>query len=60
MLRLIELVDDVPRQQILHPVDWMIGNALENILQIALRIDVIQLTSFNEAIGDGCALTTGV
>lgn len=44
----------------LQAIDRMIGNALENVLQIALRIDVIQLTSFNEAIGDRCALTTGV
>jgi len=38
----------------------MIGDALENVLQIALRIDVIQLTCLNNAVGDRCALTAGV
>ena len=42
--RLIQLIGNIPRQQFLNAVDWMLGNALKNVLQIALRIDVIELT----------------
>ncbi len=60
LIRLIEFVYDIPRQQFIHAIDWMVGDALENVLQIAVRVDVIQLTCFNQTIGDRCALTTGV
>jgi hypothetical protein len=35
----------IPRQQISHTVDGMIGNRLEHVVQIALRVNAIELTS---------------
>ena len=38
---LLQLLDQIPRQQLLDAVDRMIGDALEDIVQVTLRIDVI-------------------
>jgi hypothetical protein len=38
---LLQLLGKIPRQQLLDAIDWMIGDAREDIVQVALRIDVI-------------------
>jgi hypothetical protein len=38
---LLQLIDEIPRQQLLDAIDRMIGDALENIVQVTLWIDVI-------------------
>ena len=38
---LLQLLDQIPRQQLLDAIDRMIGDPLENIVQVTLRIDVI-------------------
>jgi hypothetical protein len=38
---LLQLLGKIPRQQLLDAIDWMIGDALEDIVQVVLRIDVI-------------------
>jgi hypothetical protein len=40
---LAELVGHVPRQQFLDPVDRVLSDALQNVFEVALRIDVIEL-----------------
>ena len=39
--RLLQLIDKIPRQQLFDAIDRMIGDALEDIVQVTLRIDVI-------------------
>jgi len=38
---LLQLIDQIPGQQLLDTIDRMIGDALENVVQVSLRIDVI-------------------
>jgi hypothetical protein len=38
---LLQLIDQIPEQQLLDTIDRMIGDALENVVQVSLRIDVI-------------------
>jgi hypothetical protein len=38
---LLQLTTKIPRQQLLDAIDRMIGDALEDIMQVTLRIDVI-------------------
>ena len=38
---LLQLLDQIPRQQLLDAIDRMIGDPLEDIVQVTLRIDVI-------------------
>jgi hypothetical protein len=35
------LIEKIPRQQLLNAIDRMISDSLEDIVQVALRIDVI-------------------
>jgi len=42
---LVELVEHIPGQEILDAIDRMVGDPLEYVVQIALRIDVIELTA---------------
>jgi hypothetical protein len=37
----LQLLDQIPRQQLLNAIDRMIGDPLEDIVQVTLRIDVI-------------------
>jgi len=39
--RLLQLIDKIPRQQLLDAIDRMLGDTLEDIVQVTLRIDVI-------------------
>jgi len=57
---LVELVKYVPGQQVFDAVDRMIGNPLQNVMQIPLRINVIEFATFDKGIDDRRALTTGV
>ena len=38
---LLQLTTKIPLQQLLDAIDRMIGDALEDIVQVTLRIDVI-------------------
>jgi len=38
---LLQLIGKIPRQQLLDAIDRMVGDALEDIVQVALRIDVV-------------------
>jgi hypothetical protein len=38
---LLQLIDQIPRQQLLDAIDRMIGDAFEHIVQVALWIDVV-------------------
>jgi hypothetical protein len=38
---LLKLIEKIPRQQLLNAIDRMISDSLEDIVQVALRIDVI-------------------
>ena len=38
---LLQLLDQIPRQQLLNAIDRMIGDAFEHIVQVALWIDVV-------------------
>jgi len=42
---LIQLIDHIPRQQLIDAVDRMIRDALEDVMEITLRVDVIEFTS---------------
>src|SRR5882672_9375429 len=57
---LIQLIGHIPRQQLLDAIDRMIGDALEYVVQIALRVDVIKFATFHETINDRRTLTAGV
>jgi hypothetical protein len=37
----LQLIDQIPRQQLLDAIDRMIGDAFEHIVQVALWIDVV-------------------
>jgi hypothetical protein len=39
---LIQLADYIPRQQLLDAIDRIVGDALEYVMKIALRVDVIE------------------
>jgi hypothetical protein len=43
--RLVEFVEYVPGQEVFDAVDRMIGNPLQNVMQITLRIDFIQFAT---------------
>ena len=38
---LLQLLDQIPRQQLLDAIDRVIGDPFEDIVQVTLRIDVI-------------------
>ena len=57
---LLQLIDKIPRQQLLDAIDRMIGDALEDIVQIALWIDVIEFAGLDQAINDRRTITAGV
>jgi len=38
---LVEFVDYIPGEEVLDAIDRMVGDSLEYVVQIALRIDVI-------------------
>ncbi len=57
---LIQLIDHIPRQQFLDAIDRMIGDALEDVMKIPLRVDVIEFATFHETINDRRALTAAV
>jgi hypothetical protein len=42
---LIQLIYHVPGQQLLDAIDRMIGNALEYVMKVPLRIDVVEFAS---------------
>jgi hypothetical protein len=51
-LGLSELIDDVPRQELLDAMDPMIADVLEHVLEVALRINAIEFATFDESIND--------
>jgi hypothetical protein len=42
---LVDFVDNVPGQEILDAIDRMVGDPFEHVVQVALRIDVIELAA---------------
>jgi hypothetical protein len=50
----------IPRQQFLDAIHRMIGDVLEYLVLVAMRVDVIKFATFRETINDCCALTTSV
>jgi hypothetical protein len=42
---LVEFVEYIPGQELLDAIDRMVGDPLEYVVQIALRIDVVELAS---------------
>ena len=48
----------VPRQQLINPVDLVVGNTNEDIRQLSLRIQVVELCGFHEGVNDGSGLAT--
>jgi hypothetical protein len=57
---LIQLIDHIPRQQLVDATDRMIGDAHEYAMQIALRVDVVEFAGFHETVNDRRALTAAV
>jgi hypothetical protein len=43
--RLIQVAGDIPRQQLLDAIDRMIGDALEDVMEVPLRVDVVEFAS---------------
>jgi hypothetical protein len=42
---LVEFVDYIPGEKILDAIDRIVGDSLEHVVQITLRIDVTELTA---------------
>ena len=51
---------DVPRQQLGHTIDRMIGDTLEHVAQIGLGIEAVQLCGFDQTVDCRCALAAGI
>jgi hypothetical protein len=43
--RVVQPCGDVPRQQFVDAVDWMLGDALEDMPQIQVRVNVVEAAS---------------
>ena len=51
---------DVPRQELMHPLDRMRGDALYHIAQIRLGVEAVQLCATDQAVDRSCALTASI
>ena len=51
---------DVPRQELIDPIDRMFGDALEHVAQIRLRVDVVQLRGADERVDRSGACSASV
>jgi hypothetical protein len=52
------LLSVTPKQQLIDPVDLVIGNAGKGIGEPGLRIDAVELRAFDEAVGDRVGFAT--
>ena len=50
----------VPRQQLVEPVRWVIGDAGQHIGEPGLRVDIVHLRCGNEAVHDGGAFAATI
>ena len=50
----------MPGQQLVDPIDRMLGDALDDVAQISLWIEVIELGRANQAVDGRGALATGI
>ena len=41
---------DIPRQEFINPIDRVISDALQNMLQVGLRVNVVELAGTNQAV----------
>ena len=57
---LVQLRGNIPRQQFVNAIDRMIGNAFKHVVQVALRIDVIELTALDETVDNRRTLTAAI
>ena len=44
----------------MYTVDWMIGDALQDMSQIELRIEIVKFGRAEQAINGCCALSAGI
>ncbi len=51
---------DLPRQQLIDPVDRMFGNMGQHVAQIILGVDLVELSSADETIDHGSTFATAV
>src|SRR5437879_2409489 len=49
-----------PRQQLIDPVDRMIGNAYEDVAQVGFRVEPVELGSFDHRVHLGGTNTAAV
>ena len=54
------MVSHIPGQEILDAIDRMVGDPLEYVVQIALRINVVELAGLDETVDDRRTITTAV
>ena len=48
-----DILSVLPRQQLVDPVDLVVGDAAEDIGEPGLRIDVVELGCLNPCVGNG-------
>src|SRR5437867_7770991 len=58
--RVVQLCGDVPRQQFVDAVDWMLGDALEHMPQIQVRVNVVEACGGDQRVDIRCPLAAGV
>ena len=46
----------IPREQLINPVDLVVGEAAEGVGEPCLRVDVIQSGGLNQCVDGGCGL----
>ena len=50
----------MPGQELVDPVDRVIGDAGEDVTQVGFGVDAVQFAGFDQAVDDGCAVATGI
>ena len=55
-----QCISQVPGQEVVYPVDGMLGDALQHVAQPSLGVDAIELGRANQAIHRGRALAAAV
>jgi hypothetical protein len=51
---------DVPRQQFVDPIDRVVGDALQHVGQIGLRVQVVELGRTHEAVNRSRSFSAGI
>src|ERR1039457_6402423 len=58
--RLLELLGKIPWQQLLDAIDRMIRDSFQHVMQIPLRIDVVELARLDQAVNDCRPITARI